>query len=69
MKLTTQEYAWFNAQTADYSQDHTKALDFVRNLFKVPENRFFSVLQDGSVVIDRSRKREVEAKKLSKSDQ
>jgi len=69
MKLNPQEHAWFSAKTADFSQDHTEALDFVRNLFNIPENRFFSVLQDGSVVIDRSRKREVEAKKLSKSDQ
>jgi hypothetical protein len=69
MKLNPQEYAWFRSETADFSQDHTEALDFVRNFFNIPENRFFSVLQDGSVVIDRSRKREVEAKKLSKSDQ
>ena len=53
---------------SDFRNDHEKVLQAVREFAKVPHNRYFSVTQSGEVKIDYSRKREVELKKLSKSD-
>lgn len=69
MQLSDAQYDSFMMATADFSSDHTEALATVRRLAKVPENRYFSVLQDKTVIVDTSRIRVVESRKLSKSDQ
>lgn len=69
MKLTKDQHAAFQKAISDFGADHTAALEKVRMIAKVPENRYFSVMPDGEVVIDKNRTREVSAKKLSKSDQ
>ena len=69
MKLAPEQHQSFLRSTADFRSDHEKPLMEVRRIANVPENRFFSVRSNGDVVIDTSRKREVESRKLSKSDQ
>lgn len=69
MQLTPQEYADYHKATADFRLDHSNPDAFVRAKFKLPENRYFSVRSDGVVVVDLNRKRIVESRKLSKSDQ
>lgn len=69
MKLPEHILQSFLKATADFRSDHSKSLQVVRDYAKVPENRYFSVNSNGNVVIDYSRKRIVESKKLSKSDQ
>jgi len=59
----------FLKATSDFRSDHSKSLQAVRDYANVPENRYFSVTSNGNVVIDYSRKRIVESRKLSKSDQ
>jgi len=53
---------------SDFRNDQELILEVVRDFLNVPQNRHFSVTENGYVVIDHSRKREVESKKLSKSD-
>jgi hypothetical protein len=69
MKLTQDQHTAFKKATADFGADHTKALQMVRAIADVPENRYFTITSNGEVVIDKTRTREVSAKKLSKSDQ
>lgn len=69
MKLTQDQHAAFKEATADFGADHTDALQKIRAIANVPENRYFSISGNGEVVIDKTRTREVSAKKLSKSDQ
>lgn len=69
MKLTQDQYIAFQKATADFGSDHTAALEEIRMIAKVPENRYFTVTSNGEVVIDKCRTREISAKKLSKSDQ
>jgi hypothetical protein len=69
MTLTHEQHQSFLRSTADFRSDHEKPLSEVRRIANVPENRFFGVRSNGDVVIDQSRKREVESRKLSKSDQ
>ena len=68
MKLPLHLLEAWNKATADFRNDHEKALQAVRDFAKVPQNRYFTVTSTGEVRIDYSRKREVESKKLSKSD-
>lgn len=69
MKLTPQQHAAFLNATKDFSADHTDALEKVREIANVPQYRFFTVLHDGTVAVDTTRKREVEVRKISKSNQ
>jgi hypothetical protein len=69
MQLTEAEYAAYNKAISDFRSDHDKPSAIIREKFKIPENRFFSVRSDGLVMVDLSRKRVVESRKLSKSDQ
>lgn len=69
MKLTPEEHAFYRNIVRDFDSDHAPADKLVRRKFSLPENRYFSVWQDGSVHIDMTRKREVSLPKLSKSDQ
>jgi hypothetical protein len=69
MQLTETEYAAYHKATSDFRSDHDKPSEIVRKKFNIPENRYFSVRSDGLVMVDLSRKRIVESRKLSKSDQ
>jgi len=69
MNLSPQENERFQRTISDFRSDHDKPLRFVREKFRIPENRFFSVRSDGLVAVDLSRKRVVESLKISKSDQ
>lgn len=69
VKLSPEQHAAFLKATSDFRSDHEKALTGIREMFKIPKERFFGVRADGTVFIDYSRKREVESKKISKSDQ
>lgn len=67
--LTLEEHARLKKETADFRSDHTTALDRVRKQFNIPSNRYFSVRDDGALLIDVRRRREVGYPKISKSDQ
>jgi len=69
MQLTQTEYDAYRKATSDFRSNHDKSSAYVREKFNIPENRYFSVRSDGDVMIDLTRKRVVESRKLSKSDQ
>lgn len=69
MLLTETENISFHRATSDFRSDHEKPLSTVRHRFNIPDNRYFSVSSDGVVMVDLTRKRVVESRKLSKSDQ
>jgi hypothetical protein len=69
MQLTEVENTAFHRATSDFRFNHDKPLATVRDKFKIPENRFFSVRHDGLVIVDSNRKRIIESRKISKSDQ
>jgi hypothetical protein len=69
MTLSPQENQTFHQRTSDFRADHGGALEQVRRKFNIPEHKFFAVRHDGFVTVDQNRKRVIESRKISKSDQ